>query len=118
MVLNSRINSKKKMILTTTPNIEGQSITEYLGIVTGEAIMGANIVRDIFAGITDIVGGRSGAYERELIKARQIALEEMAQTAESEGADAIVGIDLDYEVVREGMLMVTANGTAVKLSAQ
>ncbi len=116
MVLNARINSGKKLIMTTTPNIEGQAITEYLGIVTGEAIMGANIVRDIFAGITDIVGGRSRAYERELIKARQIALEEMAQTAEAEGADAIVGIYLDYEVVREGMLMVTANGTA-KLSS-
>lgn len=118
MVLTARIGTKKKIILTTTPSVDGQSITEYLGIVTGEAIMGANIVRDIFAGITDIVGGRSGAYERELIKARQIALEEMAQTAEAEGADAIVGIDLDYEVVREGMLMVATSGTAVKLSSQ
>lgn len=105
------------MILTTTPNIEGRAIRDYLGIVAGEAIMGANIIRDIFAGITDIVGGRSGAYEQELVKARQIALQEMTQMAEQMGADAVVGVDLDYEVVREGMLMVTASGTAVRLSA-
>lgn len=105
------------MVLTTTPNIEGRAIRDYLGIVTGEAIMGANIIRDLFAGITDIVGGRSGAYEQELAKARQIALQEMEEQATRLGADAVVGIDLDYEVVREGMLMVTANGTAVKLSA-
>lgn len=103
------------MIITTTPTVEGSRIVEYLGIVTGEAIMGANIVRDIFASVTDIVGGRSGAYENELSRARKIALEEMAEAARSLGGDAIVGVDLDYEVVRQGMLMVTSSGTAVKL---
>ncbi len=102
------------MIMTTTPGVEGKTIREYLGIVTGEAIMGANVFRDFFASITDIVGGRSAAYEKELNKARQIALEEMAQKAAELGAEAVVGIDLDYEVIREGMLMVTASGTAVR----
>ncbi|WP_027365701.1 YbjQ family protein [Desulfotruncus alcoholivorax] len=103
------------MILTTTPNIEGKTIESYLGIVCGEAIMGANVVRDLFATITDIVGGRSGAYEAKLAQARDIAMEEMAAKAQRLGANAVVGIDIDYEVVREGMLMVTASGTAVKL---
>ncbi len=103
------------MILTTTPNVEGRRINQYLGIVAGEAIMGANVVRDIFASITDIVGGRSGAYEQQLQQARDICLNEMSQNAQRLGADAIVGIDLDYEVVREGMLMVTSSGTAVRL---
>ena len=104
------------MILTTTPTIEGRSIAEYRGIVTGEAILGANIFKDLFAGIRDIVGGRSGAYEQELAKARAIAMEEMAAAAGQMGADAIVGIDLDYETVGQGsMLMVTASGTAVRL---
>ncbi|MGK2849852.1 MAG: heavy metal-binding domain-containing protein [Candidatus Limnocylindrales bacterium] len=104
------------MITTTTPSIEGQTISAYLGIVTGEAILGANIFKDLFAGIRDIVGGRSGAYEQELAKARTIALEEMTAVAASLGADAIVGIDLDYETVGQGsMLMVTASGTAVRL---
>ena len=103
------------MILTTTPTIEGRRIGQYLGIVAGEAIMGANVVRDIFASITDIVGGRSGAYEQQLQQARDISLNEMSQHAQRLGADAIVGIDLDYEVVREGMLMVTSSGTAVRL---
>lgn len=104
------------MITTTTPSIEGRTIGEYLGIVTGEAILGANIFKDLFAGIRDIVGGRSGAYEQELAKARVIALEEMTAVAASLGADAIVGIDLDYETVGQGsMLMVTASGTAVRL---
>jgi uncharacterized protein YbjQ (UPF0145 family) len=104
------------MIVTTTPTIEGRTITEYRGIVTGEAILGANIFKDLFAGIRDIVGGRSGAYEQELAKARQIALEEMVAAATGLGADAIVGIDLDYETVGQGsMLMVTASGTAVRL---
>ncbi|MDQ7065300.1 MAG: heavy metal-binding domain-containing protein [candidate division KSB1 bacterium] len=102
------------MIMTTTPGVEGKTIRDYLGIVTGEAIMGANIFRDFFASITDIVGGRSAAYEKELNRARQIALEEMAQKAAELGADAVVGIDLDYEVIREGMLMVSASGTAVR----
>lgn len=105
------------MIQTTTPTVENRAITEYLGIVTGEAILGANIVRDLFAGVRDIVGGRSGAYEEELRKARQIALEEMAAEATARGADAVVGIDLDYETVGQGgsMLMVSASGTAVRL---
>lgn len=104
------------MITTTTPSIEGRTIGAYLGIVTGEAILGANIFKDLFAGIRDIVGGRSGAYEQELARARVIALEEMTAVAASLGADAIVGIDLDYETVGQGsMLMVTASGTAVRL---
>jgi uncharacterized protein YbjQ (UPF0145 family) len=106
------------MIQTTTPSVEGRAVTEYLGVVTGEAILGANIVRDLFAGIRDIVGGRSGAYEEELRKAREIAMEELAAEAAQLGADAVVGIDLDYETVGQGsMLMVTASGTAVRLGA-
>ncbi len=104
------------MILTTTPTVEGRPISEYRGIVTGEAILGANIFKDLFAGIRDIVGGRSGAYEQELARARSIAMEEMAAVAQQLGADAVVGIDLDYETVGQGsMLMVTASGTAVRL---
>lgn len=104
------------MILSTTPTLEGKTITEYKGLVVGEAILGANIVKDIFAGIRDIVGGRSGAYEKELVKAREIAMSELSQRGEELGADAIVGIDLDYETVGGGaMLMVTVSGTAVKL---
>ena len=105
------------MIMTTTHNIEGKTIRDYCGIVTGEAIVGANIFRDFFAGIRDIVGGRSAAYEKELQKAREIALEEMADAARRKGGDAVVGIDLDYEVVGQGgsMLMVTASGTAVRV---
>lgn len=101
------------MIVTTTPTIEGKRIVRYLGIVAGEAIMGANIVRDLFASITDIVGGRSGAYERKLADARTVSLQEMMDEAKALGANAVVGVDIDYEVVREGMLMVTAAGTAV-----
>ncbi len=103
------------MIVTTTPTVEGKTINSYLGIVTGEAILGANIMRDLFASITDIVGGRSAAYEQELNKARQIALQEMEQNASMLGGNAVVGVDLDYEVIREGMLMVTASGTAVSV---
>ena len=107
---------ESKMIMTTTVDVQGRTITEYRGIVTGEAILGANIFKDLFAGIRDIVGGRSGAYEQELRKARQIALEELAQQAQQLGADAVVGIDIDYETVGQGsMLMVTASGTAVRL---
>jgi uncharacterized protein YbjQ (UPF0145 family) len=104
------------MIITTTPNIEGKRITEYLGVVTGEAIMGANLFRDIFAGIRDIVGGRSGAYEKELRKAREIAFEEIEEAARNVGANAVVGVDIDYEVLGEksGMLMVSVSGTAVR----
>jgi uncharacterized protein YbjQ (UPF0145 family) len=104
------------VIVTTTPNIEGRGVNEYLGIVTGEAILGANIFKDLFAGIRDIVGGRSGAYEQELNKARVIAMQEMQEAAARLGADAVVGVDLDYETVGQGsMLMVTASGTAVRL---
>ena len=102
------------MIVTTTPSIEGRAITGYLGIVTGEAILGAHIFRDLFAGIRDIVGGRSAAYEQELGKARETALREMQDKAAALGAQAIVGVDLDYEVINN-MLMVSASGTAVRL---
>ncbi|MDZ4799744.1 MAG: heavy metal-binding domain-containing protein [Bryobacteraceae bacterium] len=103
------------MIITTTPSIEGKSIREYRGIVTGEAIMGANIFADLFAGIRDIVGGRSAAYERELRNAREVAMAELAANAQSVGANAVVGVDLDYEVLGQsnGMLMVSVSGTAV-----
>lgn len=102
------------MILTTTPSIEGYQIAEYKGIVVGEAILGANLFRDIFAGITDIIGGRSGAYEKELGKARATALRELEDNAAALGANAVVGIDLDYEVINS-MMMVTASGTAVRI---
>lgn len=102
------------MIITTTPSIEGREIREYVGVVTGEAIMGANVVRDLFASITDIVGGRSGAYEEKLKDAREIAFSEMEDQARKFGCDAIVGVDIDYEVIRDGMLMVAVSGTAVK----
>ena len=103
------------MIVTTTQNIEGKRVVRYLGIVTGEAILGANIFRDLFAGIRDIVGGRSAAYEKELQRARQIALQELEERAAELGANAVVGVDLDYEVLGggNGMLMVSASGTAV-----
>lgn len=103
------------MIITTTPSVEGQSIVEYKGIVVGEAIMGANVVRDVFASITDIVGGRSGAYESKLQDARDTALNELQQRAAERDANAVVGVDLDYEVVGQSMLMVSAAGTAVVL---
>jgi uncharacterized protein YbjQ (UPF0145 family) len=100
--------------VTTTPNIEGRRIVRYLGVVTGEAILGANIFKDLFAGIRDIVGGRSAVYEEELRRARTIALTELRQTAADLGANAVVGVDLDYETVGKGtMLMVTVSGTAV-----
>ncbi len=106
------------MIVTTTPGIEGRTIRDYRGIVTGEAIMGANVMRDIFASITDIVGGRSGAYEEKLKDAREVALAELEQRARALGADAVVGVDLDYEVIGSNgsMLMVSASGTAVVLA--
>ncbi|GAA6201070.1 heavy metal-binding domain-containing protein [Aquicoccus sp. SU-CL01552] len=102
------------MIVTTTPSVEGRKITDYKGIVVGEAILGANIVRDLFAGITDILGGRSGAYEQELGRARTTALTEMEERAAALGGNAVVGVDLDYEVINN-MLMVSASGTAVVL---
>jgi len=103
------------MIVTTTPSLEGKKITAYLGLVTGEAIIGANLFRDIFAGIRDIVGGRSGSYEEVLREAKNNALNEMQDNAMKLGANAIVGVDLDYETVgtNGSMLMVTASGTAV-----
>lgn len=106
------------MILSTTPTIEGRPATAYHGVVTGEAILGANIFRDLFAGIRDIVGGRAGSYETVLRDARQQALSELADEARKMGANAVVGIDLDYEVLGQGgsMLMVSASGTAVTVS--
>lgn len=103
------------MQLTTTPSIEGKRITRYCGVVAGEAILGSNLFKDLFAGIRDLVGGRSATYEKELQRAREIALQEMEQRARDLGANTVVGIDLDYEVLGEknGMLMVTASGTAV-----
>ncbi|PZD96241.1 hypothetical protein DNH61_08530 [Paenibacillus sambharensis] len=103
------------MIITTTPTIEGRPISDYVGIVNGEAIMGANFVRDFMASITDIVGGRSGTYENKLKEARDLAIGEMIEQARRMGANAIVGIDIDYEVVRDGMLMVAVSGTAVRV---
>ncbi|MDT8322633.1 MAG: heavy metal-binding domain-containing protein [Bacteroidota bacterium] len=105
------------MIITTTNGIEGKTIQEYKGIVTGEAILGANIFKDLFAGIRDIVGGRSATYEKELRNAKDIALREMEERATALGANAIVGVDLDYENLGAsgGMLMVTASGTAVSV---
>ncbi len=102
------------MIVSTTPSIDGKSISTYHGVVVGEAILGANVFRDLFAQITDIVGGRSGAYEQELGKARDIALQELEDRARDKGANAVVGVDLDYEVINN-MLMVSASGTAVTL---
>ncbi|MBA3318457.1 MAG: heavy metal-binding domain-containing protein [Gemmatimonadales bacterium] len=107
------------MLSVTTPAIDGQRVSRYLGIVTGEAILGANIFRDFFAGIRDIVGGRSAAYEQELRKAKGIALEEMERQAADLGATAVLSVDLDYETIQVGggggMLMVSASGTAVVL---
>ncbi|MEO1253541.1 MAG: heavy metal-binding domain-containing protein [Bacteroidota bacterium] len=107
------------MLLTTTNNIEGKTISTYYGMVTGEAIIGANIFKDIFASITDIVGGRSGAYEKSLKDAKNIAVQEMIEAAQALGANAIIAIDLDYETLGKdsGMMMVSASGTAVKLDS-
>ncbi len=106
------------MILTTTPSVEGRTIAEYKGVVFGEVVSGVNFIRDFKASIRNIIGGRSGSYEEELIKARAQAMEEMSSRASQLGADAVVGIDIDYEVLGEGggMLMVTASGTAVRLA--
>jgi len=104
------------MIVTTTPSIEGQPVQEYIGVVTGEAILGANIFRDIFAGIRDVIGGRSGSYEKVLREARDAAIREMKEEAAHLGANAVIGVDLDYETVGQGtMLMVSASGTAVRV---
>ena len=104
------------MLVTTTNNLEGKKISKYIGLVSGEAIMGANLFKDIFAGITDIIGGRSGAYENELRKAKELALEEMKEEAHRLGANTVIAVDLDYETISSGsgnMLMVSASGTAV-----
>jgi uncharacterized protein YbjQ (UPF0145 family) len=107
------------MLSVTTPAVDGRRVTRYLGIVSGEAILGANIFRDFFAGIRDIVGGRSAAYEEELRKAKGIAMEEMERQAQDLGANAVLSVDLDYETIQVGsgggMLMVSASGTAVVL---
>ncbi len=103
------------MLITTTPNIEGKRITQYIGLVNGEAIIGANLVKDFFANISDIVGGRSGAYEQGLREAKSLALQEMIDQAQRLGANAIIGVDLDFETIggNGSMLMVSCNGTAV-----
>jgi len=106
------------MILSTTSSLDNQKVSQYMGIVTGETIIGANFIKDFFAGIRDIVGGRSGSYEKVLREAKETALKEMEAQAQQMGADAVIGIDLDYETVGPNggsMLMVTASGTAVKL---
>ena len=103
------------MIITATSSVEGKRIVEYKGVVTGEAILGANIFKDLFAGLRDIVGGRSASYEKELRTAREVAMSELEATAAERGANAVVGVDLDYEVLGQnnGMLMVSVSGTAV-----
>lgn len=102
------------MIVTTTHTLDGKRITEYKGIVTGEVVLGANIFRDFFASIRDVIGGRSGSYEEVLQQAKDTALQEMTQRAQALGANAVIGVDLDYETLGRSMLMVTASGTAVK----
>ena len=106
------------MIVTTTPTVEGYPVTQYLRVVCGETIAGVNVFKDLAAGIRNVVGGRSGAYERELIQARETALAEMTARAQELGAEGVVGVDIDYETLGSdnGMLMVTASGTAVRFS--
>ena len=104
------------MIVTTTHDIQGSTISSYLGIVVGESIIATNIMRDIMAGLRDIVGGRAGAYEEKMREARDIAVTEMEQEAQQLGADAVVGVDIDYETAGNNMMMVSASGTAVKLA--
>src|SRR4051794_409999 len=113
----NRAKGKTAMIITTTDHVEGRRVVEYLGVVTGEAIIGVNVFRDFFAGIRDIVGGRSGGYQNALRDAREHAMADLQDAAKRLGADAVVGIDLDYEVLgkENGMLMVSINGTAVRL---
>lgn len=106
------------MLITTTNTLQNKNIKRYLGVVTGEAILGANIFKDFFAGIRDIVGGRSAAYEKELRRAKEIAMTEMQQEAKRLGANAVIGIDLDYETIGNSMLMVSASGTAVEVEGE
>ncbi|MGZ0049769.1 YbjQ family protein [Brevibacillus gelatini] len=103
------------MIISTTSTLQGKEIEAYLDIVSGEVIMGANVVRDFLAGITDIIGGRSGSYESKLAEGRELALQEMKEKARALGANAVIGVDLDFETLREGMMMVIATGTAVRV---
>jgi len=105
------------MIITTTDSIDGREVHEYLDIVSGEAIIGAHLFKDLFASIRDLVGGRSGSYEKTLKEAKELALQDLVEAAREKGADAVIGVDLDYEVLgqQNGMLMVSANGTAVRL---
>ncbi|WP_334128565.1 YbjQ family protein [Sneathiella sp.] len=104
------------MIVTTTGSVDGRQIASYLGIVGGEAVMGSNFVRDFFASVRDTLGGRSGSYQKELRKARALAIADMKEEAEDMGADAVIGIALDVEVIGDSMLMVTVSGTAVKFA--
>ncbi len=103
------------MLITTTTSLQGREVEAYLGLVSSEAILGANVFRDFFANIRDIVGGRSAAYEKELRRAKQVAIEEMVEQARELGANAVIGVDLDYETVGQSMLMVVASGTAVRV---
>lgn len=103
------------MIVTTTDSVEGRQIAAYLGVVSGETVYGANVFRDFFASIRDVIGGRAGGYERVLKDGKNVAVEDMIEEARALGADAIVGVDMDYENIGQSMLMVSANGTAVKL---
>ncbi|MCM3573701.1 MULTISPECIES: YbjQ family protein [Mesobacillus] len=103
------------MIVTTTSTLQGKEVENYLGIVSGEAIMGANVVRDFLASVTDVIGGRSSAYENKLAEGREIAIREMEDKARRLGANAVIGVDLDFETLREGMMMCIATGTAVKI---
>ncbi|WNF23693.1 YbjQ family protein [Mesobacillus jeotgali] len=103
------------MIVTTTSTLQGREVVSYMGIVSGEAIMGANVVRDFLASVTDVIGGRSSAYENKLAEGREIAIREMEDKARRMGANAIIGVDLDFETLREGMMMCIATGTAVKI---
>ncbi|SFA46828.1 Uncharacterized conserved protein YbjQ, UPF0145 family [Anoxybacillus pushchinoensis] len=103
------------MIVTTTNSIEGKQIEQYLGLVSGEVILGANVVRDFLASITDIIGGRSGTYESKLAEGRDMAVEEMVKKARNMGANAVIGVDLDFETLRDDMMMCIATGTAVKV---
>jgi uncharacterized protein YbjQ (UPF0145 family) len=107
------IKEEFMMIVTTTPTLQGKEIEKYLGIVSGEAIMGANVVRDFLASVTDVIGGRSSAYENKLAEGREIAIREMEDKARRMGANAVVAVDLDFETLREGMMMCIATGTAV-----
>ena len=115
--LQSRLDRHFRLIVTTTPTVETHKIEEYLGLVTGAAILGANVFKDFFAGITDVIGGRSANYERELLKAKDLAMDEMTSEAALRGANAVVAVDLDYETIgaNGSMLMVTASGTAVRV---